>query len=93
MGFPVVTVTRNYTYNTAKLTQKRFLIGKLKKNKTDTKIYSWWIPLTFTGARDSFDNTYNKHWMKKGEQEKEITGMPARDTALVLNVQQTGYYR
>merc|ERR1719153_1277968 len=92
MGFPVLTVTRNYTSNTAKLNQKRFLIGKLR-NKTDTKVYSWWIPLTFTGARDSFDNTYSKQWMKKGEHEMEISGMPARDTALVFNVQQTGYYR
>ena len=93
MGFPVVTVTRNYTSNIAKLTQKRFLNGKPDEKKTDTKVYSWWIPLTFTGARDSFDNTYSKYWMKEGELETEITGMPGRETALIFNVQQTGYYR
>ena len=93
MGYPVVTVTRNYTNKSAKVTQERFLIRKPKKNKTDAKIYSWWIPLTFTEAKDSFENTYSKHWMKEGEEEKEIAGMPDKDTAVVFNVQQTGYYR
>ena len=93
MGFPVVTVTRNYTDNIAKVTQERFLIGKSKEKKADSKVYSWWIPLSFTGVKDSFENTYSKYWMKEGEKEKEVSGLPDKDTAVVFNVQQTGYYR
>ena len=66
MGFPVVTVSRNYTHNSATVTQDRFLIGKSKEMNIDSKVYSWWIPLSFTGAEDSFENTYSKHWMEEG---------------------------
>ena len=93
MGFPVVTVTRNYQANTASVTQERFLIGKSKENANESKTYSWWIPLTFAAIGDSFENTYSENWMKEGEQMKEISGMPATNTAVVFNVQQTGYYR
>jgi len=93
MGFPVVTVKRNYEDKTAHVTQERFLIGKSKENTNESKPYSWWIPLTFTAAGESFENTYSENWMKEGEQSKEISEMPDKDTAVVFNVQQTGYYR
>ena len=91
MGFPVVTVRRNYQEKTATVTQERFLIGN--QEKKDSKKYSWWIPLTFAAAGSSFDDTFSKDWMKEGEQTKDISGMPDSNTAVVFNVQQTGYYR
>ena len=94
MGFPVVTVSRNYQDKTATAAQERFLIGKSnEKTKENSKKYSWWIPLTFTSAGSSFDDTYSENWMAEGEQTKEISGMPDSSTAVVFNVQQTGYYR
>jgi len=95
MGFPVVTVKRNYQDKTATVTQKRFLLGSSdeKKKKADEKEYSWWIPLTFTSPGSSFDKTYNELWMEEGEQTKEVSDMPEEGTAVVFNVQQTGYYR
>ena len=93
MGFPVVTVKRNYEDKTAHVTQERFLIGKSKENTNESKPYSWWIPLTFTAAGESFENTYSENWMKEGEQSKSMSEMPDKDTAVVFNVQQTGYYR
>ena len=92
MGFPVVTIKRNYQEKTATVTQDRFLIGESKEKKNSKK-YSWWIPLTFTPAGKSFDDTYSKNWMKEGEQTKDISEMPDSSTAVVFNVQQTGYYR
>eukprot|EP00092_Neocalanus_flemingeri_P064412 GFUD01078167.1.p1 GENE.GFUD01078167.1~~GFUD01078167.1.p1 ORF type:complete len:930 (-),score=265.24 GFUD01078167.1:347-3136(-) len=93
MGFPVVTVRRNYQRNTATITQERFLIGKSEEKATDSKEYSWWIPLTFAAAGSSFNDTYSENWMKEGEQTKDISGMPDSRTAVVFNVQQTGHYR
>eukprot|EP00090_Calanus_glacialis_P046064 TRINITY_DN885_c0_g1_i5.p1 TRINITY_DN885_c0_g1~~TRINITY_DN885_c0_g1_i5.p1 ORF type:complete len:807 (+),score=220.22 TRINITY_DN885_c0_g1_i5:315-2423(+) len=94
MGFPVVTVRRNYQDKTATVTQQRFLVGTSEeKKKEDDEKYSWWIPLTFTSPGESFAKTYNELWMGEGEQTKEISGMPDGGTAVVFNVQQTGYYR
>ena len=93
MGFPVVTVRRNYQENTATISQDRSLIGGSKDRKKESKEYSWWIPLTFAAANSSFEETYNKNWMKEGEQTSDISGMPNKSTAVVFNVQQTGYYR
>ena len=94
MGFPVVTVRRNYQDKTATVTQQRFLVGTSEeKKKEDDEKYSWWIPLTFTSPGRSFSKTYNELWMGEGEQTKEISGMPDGGTAVVFNVQQTGYYR
>jgi len=92
MGLPVVTVSRNYQDNTATVSQHRFLLGENKKTGEEKK-YSWWIPLTFSSPGSSFDNTYSEHWMKEGEEKKDMTGMPAKDTPVIFNVQQTGYYR
>ena len=93
MGFPVVSVRRNYEKNTATVSQKRFLIGDSKKSSKETKKYSWWIPLTFASVQEGFKDTYSRHWMKEGEDSKEIPDMPEENVAVVFNVQQTGYYR
>ena len=87
IGFPVINVVRSYRDNTARITQERFLVGK------DSEDISWWVPITFTAAGDTFENTYSKLWMKQSEKSKEISGMPESETAVVFNVQQTGYYR
>ena len=91
MGFPVVTINRNYNDNTATVTQKRFLIGEADKN--DKAEYSWWIPLTFASPGGRWNDTYSNLWLEKGQQSKEVPGMPAANQAVVFNVQQTGYYR
>ena len=90
MGFPVVSVERNYGNNTARITQDRFLIGKKGDNNEH---YGWWIPITFTAAGESFEHTYSNIWMEEDETFKEVGGMPGKETAAIFNVQQTGYYR
>jgi aminopeptidase N len=92
MGFPVVTITRNYQQNTAKITQQRFIIGKTNENQEDTK-YSWWIPITYTSPGGTFENSKPLLWLAEGERTKEIYGMPNSGTAVVFNIQQNGYYR
>ena len=92
MGFPVLTVHRNYDDNTATLKQDRFLISKSKDNP-DKHDYMWWIPVTFTEAGGDFDNTKNDIWMSNKEKTKSISGLPNADQAVIFNIQETGYYR
>ncbi|XP_040569866.1 aminopeptidase N isoform X2 [Lepeophtheirus salmonis] len=94
MGYPVVTITRNYELNTLSLTQERFLLNTNGKSN-DTHNYSWWIPLTFTTPGRDFDNTYNEAWLKKDEKSKQIN-LPIdikANTPVIFNIQETGYYR
>jgi len=91
MGFPVVSVTRNYDSNEATLVQKRFLLSA--PLPSDTGDYKWWIPVTFTKPGGNFNKTYNKIWMKDSEKVKVISDLPERNEAAIFNVQQTGYYR
>jgi len=93
-GFPVITINRNYQDKTATVSQQKFVLGGsyMKKGGEDKK-YSWWIPLTFTTPGNTFDNTYSEHWVREGEDSKDMQGMPDRDTPVIFNIQQTGYYR
>jgi len=96
MGFPVITVTRDYNSNTATISQKRFLVtssSKDKKKKEGEPAYRWWVPLTYTGVNGDFNNTNTREWLEEKQQSKQVTGLPERDTAVVFNIQQTGYYR
>ena len=92
MGFPVITVERNYGNNQAKLTQDRFLISK-SENNPDKHNYMWWVPITFVPAGGDFTQTKNDIWMAENEKSKTIEGLPDSETAVIFNVQETGYYR
>ena len=93
MGFPVVTVNRHYgSGGRATLKQDRFLISKSADNP-DKHNYMWWIPITFTSPGGDFKNTKNAIWMSDTEKTKEIVNMPDDTTAVIFNVQETGYYR
>ena len=92
MGFPVVTVKRDYANGQAELQQDRFLISKSKDNP-DKHDYMWWIPITFAPAGGDFTRTKNEIWMGENEKTKTIQGLPDANTAVIFNVQETGYYR
>jgi len=95
-GFPVITVIRDYDSNSATVSQSRFLVTfspEMKETKAGEHTYRWWIPLTFTEADGNFNNTNTRDWMENSTHTKQVTGMPNRNTAVVFNVQQTGYYR
>merc|ERR1711971_1023922 len=93
MGFPVVTVERDYgNSNKATIHQDRFLISK-SENNPDKHDYMWWIPITFTSPGGDFSNTKNDMWMSNTEKSKEIVNMPDDSTPVIFNIQETGYYR
>ena len=73
--------------------KERFLLVK-NPNSTDTHDYKWWVPITFaTQDQPDFNDTRPSSWMSSSETSKIITGMPSKDKWMILNLQQTGYYR
>lgn len=92
MGFPVVSVDRDYTSGSARISQERFLVSKTKDNP-DKHDYMWWIPITFTKPGGDFSATKNSIWMSDKEKSKVITGLPNSNTPVIFNLKETGYYR
>ena len=90
MGFPLVSVSRDYEARTASVTQERFLVGE---RRPDLPRLSWWVPLTFTGPGAGFSNTYNRLWLRPDTAAMEVQEMPDAETPVIFNIQQTGYYR
>ncbi|XP_058813856.1 aminopeptidase N [Topomyia yanbarensis] len=95
-GFPVVKVTRDYDSNNIEFSQERFIFIEPSSNSSD-KSYDkplWWIPITYTTLGESnFNNTRPYVWMKAEEKLLlQDTDIPNHDW-IVVNIQQTGYYR
>ena len=98
MGFPVVNVQRSYdSKSQIRVQQERFLLYEDKEatlNESDKGIkYKWWVPISYTSPGGNFLNTAPKLWLKPDENEKIHTIDIPKDKALILNVQETGYYR
>ena len=102
MGFPVVQVRRNYDDNdrpTMSLEQQRFLLYEdenATKAESEKGIkYRWWIPISYTTPNGEFSTTVPKLWLKPDDPLGPIqhTLSTPNDQALILNVQQTGFYR
>lgn len=55
---------------------------------------TWWVPLTYT-SQDSpdFNDTRVKAWLKDTETQTSLQYLPRKDHWIIVNVQQTGYYR
>ncbi|CAG2055212.1 unnamed protein product, partial [Timema podura] len=67
MGYPVVTVTRNYSSASASVSQERFLIQR-NPDSTDSHDYKWWIPLSYTSKTGAqFNVTTPSRWLQANE--------------------------
>ena len=71
------------------LFQQRYLTTQSTDSK-DKHNYQWWVPLTYTVPSGDFNDTYPKVWLKPFEGEKRISGMPAAETPVIFNIQETG---
>ncbi|CAL4078622.1 unnamed protein product, partial [Meganyctiphanes norvegica] len=93
MGYPVISVKRNQDGSSATVTQERFLLVK-NANSTDKHDYKWWVPLSYTTQDElNFANTKNKLWLNKNECQITLSGLPRSNKWIIVNTQQTGYYR
>ncbi|ETN63471.1 protease m1 zinc metalloprotease [Anopheles darlingi] len=94
-GFPVISVRRDYETDSIVLQQARFSFGNARGNGTsEGERLLWWIPITYTTLGESnFQETKPNIWMK-AEEMLTISNhdIPSHDW-LIVNLQQTGYYR
>uniref|UniRef100_A0A182R8C8 Aminopeptidase N n=1 Tax=Anopheles funestus TaxID=62324 RepID=A0A182R8C8_ANOFN len=93
-GFPVVFVQRDYESDSIEFRQERFAFGNGSDTAHQSERFLWWIPITYTTLGDSnFHQTKPAIWMK-AEEALVINNhdIPSHDW-MIVNVQQTGYYR
>lgn len=96
-GYPVISLARNGT--TATLTQNWFLLDDKAREVGPSKNSSsegqgWWVPISYTTKDFSdFHDTHPRYWMAPTKEPLQITGLPEESQWVVLNIQQTGYYR
>ena len=87
-------IFRNYKKQTAVATQSRFLISPPSAPVSSYTAPRWWVPITFAPAGGDFNNTFpNTTWLSKDQESIKVSGLPDKKTAVVFNVQETGYYR
>lgn len=86
---PVVTVTRDYTKNTAKVDQRVYLRERPHDVPERDKML-WWIPLIVVEQDNlNFDNFTPSMWMKKTKK-VELTNLPAADKFIIVNPEEIG---
>ncbi|EFX67144.1 hypothetical protein DAPPUDRAFT_203795 [Daphnia pulex] len=91
MGFPLITVTRDYSTGGASVSQDRFLIRK-NPNSTDTHVYLWWVPLTHTNGGDLL--VRKTEWISKDQPSTTIGNLGASsDNWVIFNYDQQNLYR
>lgn len=90
-GYPLVTITRNYTTKALFASQERFY---LSRHITQTDKSGWWIPLTFVieESNSTFDQINIVAWLKP-QVKSAIIGSFEPNSWVIFNVQQIGYYR
>ena len=90
MGYPVINVKREGQLLT--VSQKRFLSSSSSTEDQDQ--YKWWVPITFDFENSAFNRTSSSFWLSPDQNELTIT-LPQEQiaNAVIVNVQQTGYYR
>ncbi|XP_069189122.1 aminopeptidase N-like [Procambarus clarkii] len=92
-GYPVIMVDRSPDGTSATVSQERFLLAGTAVS-TDTHVYKWWVPLTYTAGDDpNFNNTEVKVWMKESETHITIPSLPNKGHWVIFNLRETGYYR
>lgn len=97
-GFPVLNVDRNYDNQAIEYKQEKFNLidpkdlGNMTEKSSEEPL--WWIPITFTDGKSLiFNTTQPNFWIDKQKTfTTPNTKIPA-DQWVIVNIQQTGYYR
>lgn len=92
-GFPLLNVSRNYEDGSLTLYQERYTS---KYPHPDAKKYTWWIPYNLvSNSNGDFNVTKPDGWLSADSASKRIesSGSWSNDDWIVLNKQETGYYR
>ncbi|KAG5326559.1 AMPN Aminopeptidase, partial [Acromyrmex heyeri] len=85
--YPFVDVVRNY--ETGEVTISQTCVRQYSETNQTTK---WWIPITFaTQSNPDFSNTVPRYWLRPDQH--NISFIISPDDWIIVNLQQTGYYR
>lgn len=94
-GYPIVEVIRTYgSSRSLRFTQQRFV----STTKTNDDGLTWWIPISIATSNSlNFEQTTPDYWLPKGVSDTTYQ-LPSNlaitdDDWLLINKQQTGYYR
>ncbi|KAH8382722.1 hypothetical protein KR009_004926 [Drosophila setifemur] len=95
-GYPVITVTRDYSSKTADVTQARFFLNS--QLPSAKRKGCWWVPLSYTSQGElDFDNTAPKDWLECGKicgnLPKTIQDFPGDDQWVIFNTQLSTPYK
>lgn len=92
-GYPLVTVTRNYTTGVISASQKRFYLYRPER-RTDSEESDWWIPLTLIseGSNSTRDPTVTAAWLRPRVNGTTV-GRVEPSAWVIVNVEQVGFYR
>ncbi|XP_066246461.1 aminopeptidase N isoform X1 [Euwallacea similis] len=86
---PVVTVTRNYASNSAKIHQRVYLRER-PHDVPDQEKFLWWIPVVLIRQdKMNFLNTTPLVWMKR-EREIEVQNLPNAENFVIVNPEEIG---
>ncbi|XP_070502885.1 uncharacterized protein [Chironomus tepperi] len=87
-GYPILYVTRNYNGLVVRISQKRFT--NIKNGTEYNEL--WTIPITYSSKSNPYSHTYPQLWLQQNQSDHHIPGLKSSDY-LILNIDQTGYYR
>ncbi|XP_050466427.1 aminopeptidase N-like isoform X2 [Cataglyphis hispanica] len=93
-GYPFVTVIRDQSKK-IKITQEYFRPDEKERacNNTATINQKWWIPINFASRTNpDFSTTLATHWLSPEVEELIIEDINPQDW-IIVNIQQTGFYR
>merc|ERR1719150_2841514 len=98
MGYPVVELVRDYEAGTGAASQARFLLtpGNSSRSGAAEAEYTWWVPLSLTSPARGFDTTAPSQWLDPATAATSTQvdlDWAGGEEAVILNVQQTGFYR
>lgn len=96
-GYPVVTVTRDYTNGSFMLTQRRLRLDHSTEDSAtpSPEFPHWYVPVSYT-TRDEMrvNDTAPRVWLDRNNDRRvDAATKPGSDSWLLVNLQQTGYYR
>ena len=54
----------------------------------------WWVPVSWTSRSSAdFENTMPQLWLSPSDDSITLSDLPRREDWVILNLQQSGYYR
>lgn len=96
VGYPIISVERDYETHSAKLSQTRYLSDRVRSR--DEKNSCWWIPLTYTDSEKfDFNISHAQDWLSCTDDQvpepKTIQNLPDKDHWVIFNIQLAGLYK